>query len=366
MTIFLVKLSKKLSIPNFLVKIILFTLCINVACSTKKAPEDEALADLAPEHIAKLFASNAGIPYEDTLLKSTKVLELGKARIDSLSAASVTQGLIFHSLLKCLPEEFDKAYTQKERGVHLAAMLYCDDQLCYSWKKESAPYPGAEVKEDDNHLLQSGVYPLQIILPWRSMGLPAGEHTFKLKFAVSTFDYLVDSSKNPTKLRVRSIPEKPVLYESEYVFTAIAPPLYLISLRLNEAIIDTSLMDVHKCDFGFMGPGLPDLYWHFGIGGELVWHSEQKKNTWRWTIPMESPTFLAAEGDGITFKLLDYDHGPLNKDDLLYYRSQPLSAIPINKPIELKEGNMKKVSYTVFIKAEPNKSPSASPSTKKN
>jgi hypothetical protein len=365
MTIFLVNLGKKVSIPNFLVKIFLISFLINPACSKKKDPDAEALAELAPDHIAKLFASNNGIPYQDTLLKSDKVVQLGKARIDSLNSSSITQGLIFHSLLKCIPEEFDEAYSKKERGVHLDATLYCGDQICYTWKKESKPFPGAEVKEDENHLLQSGVYPLQIILPWRSMGLPAGEHTFKLKFSISTFDYLVDSTKNPTKLRVRSIPENPVLYEAEYVFTAIAPPLYLISMRLNEAIIDTSLMDVHKCDFGFMGPGLPDLYWHLGIGGELVWHSEQKKNTWRWTIPMESPTFLAAEGDGITFKLLDYDHGPLNKDDLLYYRSQPLSALPINKPIVLTEGNMKKVSYTVFVKTEPSMAEPSSPSAKK-
>jgi hypothetical protein len=167
------------------------------------------------------------------------------------------------------------------------------------------------------HLIQQAKQmTLHFHLPYRKL-YPMSGKTSTVTLSVGLYPIAFTSDRNRTQSKLCALPSTDAAALQTIECTVVLPTIETVTVEVQSVEVNTQKKPAGSYDIAMGGTGLPDIYWQVWCGNELVFFSPTIKNTLSLTEASRSSSFRIGASDELTLRILDYDNGPFNQDDVL-------------------------------------------------
>jgi hypothetical protein len=165
-----------------------------------------------------------------------------------------------------------------------------------------------------NLLQKADTVEIHFHLPYRKLG---NNTSNRVPFDIGFFPLSFTSDPNRTESKICAPPSDQAIALFTSTVKVDVPKLQPLQLSLQNIILNPAGKKTTSYDVALGGKGLPDIYWQLWCGSELVFYSPTKKNSEVYEERVSTPPFTISERDLVEIKILDYDNGPFNQDDII-------------------------------------------------
>lgn len=152
-------------------------------------------------------------------------------------------------------------------------------------------------------------------VPFRKLATPKDS---KVQFDIGFFPISFTSDPNRTESKICAPPSKKAIALYSATVDIEMPELRKFQFALQDITLNSEGKKISSYDVALGGKGLPDIYWQFWCGSELVFFSPTIKNTEQYLDRVTTPKITITDKDVVQVLILDYDNGPFNQDDIIY------------------------------------------------
>jgi hypothetical protein len=156
---------------------------------------------------------------------------------------------------------------------------------------------------------------LKLYIPLNELQLSQQNNELNLNLFVQKVYLEKDPNSSILKHHVY---DETVIFSQKIQTTIKLPSLIYKTISLKDIQVELT-KESKKFDFTLNNQGLPDLYWQVWVGNNLKYFSPTFKNTLSLEKEIVSDTIYFYPNDLVSIYVLDFDNGPFNQDDLIYY-----------------------------------------------